>query len=622
MYLNEQWDAGTDHYINTYTDTSYTGENTRCFVFRVPSGTQNSYSAQVACNDYPDNNGVTINLKRYMNGEEIDNRSTHYSCDSTIDPDYRFYRTETFSTGYDNYYDIKTNFPIFKYDPNDQESVDAVKRYVESGDISGAENYLELAYPDVYININLVNDKLPNATITSRLVNNDYSEQAGFTPDLFTITYSTGASGNSNPRTLKIGQSVTLQFAAECMSALLSRHYIIRFAVDCVKPREEDLPNFGTQYVRADISRTAAGSAVMESTSNNGKVHLSLSFNDDSNNDDTSGDDSDNTTPGTTPTVPDVGNTNTLTTTYKLTETQLKSLGNYLWSASFTDDINLVNESPIQNVLSCKMVPVNIGGDSSTVKIVNVDSHVNAIKCSKQAHIIERVGYIAKITPKIWKGVDYTAMNLYDKNGIMPTWLDYDNTSLSLYLPYIGHKTLNTRQFMGKGLRVDYVFDVITGQCEALIYYVVGNEIVLTHRFGGSAGVNICLTAKDNSEYILGQTNNVLAGLGNLLSGNIGAGISSFVGSVGKHYKQESTGVPNALCSTLAPTNVYLIIERPRAFVPGNFGHTHGFNCCYNQTIKNLKGYTEIKEIDLSNINCFESEREAIKNILASGFYA
>ena len=73
MYFNEQWDAGSDHYMDVYTDTAYTGNNTRCFVFRVPHGDNNTYHCNVACNDYPDNNGVTINKKRYMNDEEFEN---------------------------------------------------------------------------------------------------------------------------------------------------------------------------------------------------------------------------------------------------------------------------------------------------------------------------------------------------------------------------------------------------------------------------------------------------------------------------------------------------------------------------------------------------------------------
>lgn len=620
MYATSTWEVSAGEQRETWTDTSYQGgTETRCFIWRTPQPDNSSvYTGSVCAHEY-DNNSVTINTKVYVNDELWEDYNTNYAVDTQYDTTYDGYFNSTFNVGSDTVYTLQTNFPIFKYDPNDAESVDAVKRYVESGDISGAENYADLVSPTIHIDCWLQNETNPVCVIKSSITETEASQAAGITAENYTVTYTTGDMGLKNPRTFTPGGGAELQFFSEVDIPLTSRSYIIMFNVNGTLPNGSTVEN---QIVRGQVTKKTTDSRVTVATSANGKVKLTFHMDiDGDNKDDNSGDDANDHNP-TNPTIPGDGNVNTLTTTYKLTLSQLKSLGNYLWSASFTDDINLVNESPIQNVLSCKMVPVSIGGDNETVKIVNVNTGVSAIKCNGQCVKIERAGLRSFIPPKQLKGLPYDKMGLYGSNGILPTWLDYENTSISLYLPFIGHKTINTRQFMGKGIRVDYTYDVISGQCEALVYYVVGNSIVLVHRFGGSAGVNICLSARDTSEYILGQTSNALSGFGNLLAGNFGGAAQNLIGSIGRHYKQESTGLPNALCSTLAPTNIYLIIERPRAFVPNNFGHTHGYNCCYNQTIKNLKGYTEIKEIDLSNINCFESERTAIKNILASGFYA
>lgn len=608
-----------EHYTDVWTLTSTTGENTRVFIGVAHNQSDNTYTGFVSSKDYPDNNGATFHFTKAQDGEIYIEENQHTSVEPPATSPWDKFFDPAFNMGSDSVYTISTDIPIFDTNPNDPEKVDAIKRYIESGDISGAENYADLVSPEIYIDCWLQNETNPVCVIKSRITETEASQAAGISAENYTVTYTTGDMGLKNPRTFTPGGGAQLQFFSEVNIPLTSRSYILMFNVNGTLPNGSTVEN---QIVRGQVTKKTTDSRVTAASSANGKVHLTFHFDiDGDNKDDNSGDDANDHNP-TSPTIPGDGNVNTLTTTYKLTLSQLKSLGNYLWSASFTDDINLVNESPIQNVLSCKMVPVSIGGDSETVKIVNVNTGVSAIKCNAQCVKIERAGLKTFIPPKELKGLPYDKMGLYGANGISPTWLDYENTSMSLYLPFIGHKTINPRQFMGKGIRVDYTYDVISGQCEALVYYVVGNSIVLVHRFGGSAGVNICLSARDTSEYILGQTSNALSGFGNLLAGNFGGAAQNLIGSIGRHYKQESTGLPNALCSTLAPTNIYLIIERPRAFVPNNFGHTHGFNCCYNQTIKNLKGYTEIKEIDLSNINCFESERSAIKNILASGFYA
>ena len=70
---------------------------------------------------------------------------------------------------------------------------------------------------------------------------------------------------------------------------------------------------------------------------------------------------------------------NLLTTTYKLSQAQLQSLGNFLWQDSFMNNIKLLNNSPIENLVSVKALPVSLPvGSEQALVLGNVDTGIKA----------------------------------------------------------------------------------------------------------------------------------------------------------------------------------------------------------------------------------------------------
>ena len=128
MYATSTWEVSTGKQRETWTDTSYQGgTDTRCFIWRTPQPDNSStYMGYVCAHEY-DNNSVTINTKVYLNDELQQDFNTNYAVDTHYDTTYNGYFNRTFNVGSDTVYTLKTNFPIFKYDPDDPESVDAVK---------------------------------------------------------------------------------------------------------------------------------------------------------------------------------------------------------------------------------------------------------------------------------------------------------------------------------------------------------------------------------------------------------------------------------------------------------------------------------------------------------------
>lgn len=633
MYATSTWEVSTGKQSETWTDTSYQGgTDTRCFIWRKPQpDNSNTYRGSVCAHEY-DNNSVTINAKVYLNGELQQDINTNYAVDSHYDTTYDGYFNSTFNVGSDTVYKLKTNFPIFKEDPNDQESVDAVKRYVESGDISGAENYAELMSPVVRVTVKLSPESAPVAYISTKA---QYPEGSPFNDGDFSLRRlgASGAEAGSSTLPIDGGSEQIQYYAMNPQPPIFKTSYTLAFTLTGKIGGHANI----NQRAEVKVCKNTADSEVLSEEPN---LHIILIKEGTPSEDDKFQDDDNNTNPNHDPTAPptvvDGGNVSTLSTTYKLTEAQMKSLGNFLWSANFTDDIHLVNESPIQNIVSSMAMPVSISGSSQNIKIVNVDTGVGAIKCNKQVVRLDNVGHYGPIQPQMWENCprpeDYSpycsGMAMAQNKPL--TWLDYEHTSMTLYLPFIGFKTINTRQFMGKSISVSYVFDVVAGACEALVFYVVPStgRKVLVHRFGGTCGINIPLTARDNTQYLASMATNLLGSATNLiggaLSGNVGSMLSGLTGAVNsatQHIHQDSTGTPSPMCSTLIDTNIYILIERPRARIPKNYGHNHGWNCHFNAIIKNLNGYTKLDRVDLSGLTCTASERAHIKELLEGGFY-
>lgn len=630
MYVSVGYEDSSGKREDVYTDERYDGENTRAYV-GVNHGESDSTYAAIVCGD-PVVSRVMWNQKDYTNGQLTGDTNFYTQVPSTKTEPWG-YQEVAYQIGSDRVYDIKTNFPIFDLNPDDPEKVDAIKRYIESGDISGAENYVELMSPVVHVTVKLVGPRAPIAYISTSA---DFPKGSPLTPGDFKLTWRNSA----NHGTLPIdGGSESLTYDSQNPAPpILKTAYTLGFFLECTAG------DGWQQSGGVSVHRNPADSSIIAETEN---LDIILIVNGQSTDDDKYQDDDNNTDPNHDPTGPsnvnDGGNISTLSTTYQLTAVQMKSLGNFLWSSNFTDDINLVNESPIQNVVSSMAIPVGTTGTSQEIKIVNVSTGVNATKVAKQVLYLTGVGSTYKdgkwhcINGKYRENcpspsdfVPYNSAMPLDDNGVPLTWLDYEKTSLSLHLPYIGFKTLNTRQFMGKGLQVDYVVDLITGACEALVHYVVPKtgKKVLVHRFGGTCGINIPLTARDNTQYLATMATSILGSVSSFVGGLIGgnpsgilSGLTGGVSSATQHIHQDSTGTPSPMCSTLIPNNIYLVIERPRASFPKNYGHNHGWNCHFNAIIKNLNGYTKLDRVDLSGLTCTASERAHIKELLEGGFY-
>lgn len=288
-----------------------------------------------------------------------------------------------------------------------------------------------------------------------------------------------------------------------------------------------------------------------------------------------------------------------LTSTFKMTKERLVQLGQFLWGANIFDKFSLVNNNPIENIISCKSIPINTDGANQEIILGNVATGVNGEKISNN---------FAKQT------IGSIAINEHYHN-----FLDYaPYTNVILYLPYIGFKELDTTLVMNKTLQVIYTVDAITGGCLAQVYI---NSVRL-YEFTGNVGIDIPITASNRAQVEAGYIQAGVGATASALGGNVGSAVTSLLNSATSQYHYSSTGNPSPMCVASTNRTCYVIIDRPNYQNLKAFNHTRGRKCYLSKTISTLHGFTICdSNIDLSGINATQSELEELKEILSSGFY-
>lgn len=289
-----------------------------------------------------------------------------------------------------------------------------------------------------------------------------------------------------------------------------------------------------------------------------------------------------------------------LTSTFHMTKERITQLGQFLWGGSIFDEFSLINNNPIENIISCKAIPYAISGTTQEITLGNVKTGVNGEKIS-QNFSKQTIGTVA-IAEHYHNFLDYAPY-----------------TNVIVYLPYIGFKELDASLVMGKTLKIVYTLDVITGGCLAQIY--VGK--IRLYEFTGNIGVDIPITASNRGQV---EGAYISAGVGvvsSVASGNATGVANSILGAATSQYHYSGTGNPNPSCVSSTNRTCYVVIDRPQYQTLKAFNHTRGRMCCLSKTIGSLNGYTVCdKNVDISGISATDEEKEEIVNILSSGFFA
>ena len=333
---------------------------------------------------------------------------------------------------------------------------------------------------------------------------------------------------------------------------------------------------------------------------------------DENDDDDPSGGGGDND-PNPTPALHTNG---TLTTSYSVTYNHLKSLGAKIWNESFYSSLLKINSNPIENIISCKAIPVSIGGTEKNIILGNVDMGISGKICDESYSL--SVGSI-KIKGRKSSSYDF---------------LDYEPyTNLSIYLPFIGIKKLDTSICMGRTLKVVYNIDVITGTCRAMIYI---NGYVM-YAFNGNCGVDIPISSMNRAQVEMGFLSSLVGVAGGAGIATVGMAMNNPYATINGATNSIQSGLNMASSQYNTTTNgtsspnidfninrkCYIIYDRPVLYndlLTDTFYHTNGRVSHKTRKLLQLRGYTEISPNTDLKIKCTTDELKELRNILSSGF--
>lgn len=288
-----------------------------------------------------------------------------------------------------------------------------------------------------------------------------------------------------------------------------------------------------------------------------------------------------------------------LNTSYALTRERCKSFSNFIWTAGLFDNIKLMNQSPIENIVSCKIFPMTFAGTDETMTLGNVATTTGA-----------RIGD--------------TSTFLYDIGTVTVkpyynSFLDYSPyTTLSIFLPFCGIHELDCKLLMGKSLNVKYAVDVVCGTCKALLY-VDGVEL---YSFDGQMGIDIPIASGTRAQVEKALISGAVSTVSSIATQNPIGVATSLLNTATSSLHNQTSGSHSSATSAYETLQVYLIYDRPVYQNLEGFAHAFGRFCGLTKNLGNLDGFTVCNEnVELSGIVCSSEEKEELKSLLTGGVF-
>lgn len=299
-------------------------------------------------------------------------------------------------------------------------------------------------------------------------------------------------------------------------------------------------------------------------------------------------------------------NPNKLFTVSVINDSNLATLGSFLWSSTFIDAIKNMFTTPIQAVLGLHVLhhggSIPQGG-AAEIKLGSIRSGAQGNPVTNR-YFNFSCGSVD--VPEYYH-------NIADYKGF---------TSASILLPYIGIQDLDINQIMGHKVTVEYGVDAYTGSCIARLYINNGATLKGTEigNYYGQCGVQLPVTSMDYGSMINAALKGISGAVGGLIGGNLGAAAGSMLNTLGSfNTKVSSSNGFNNNVGPLGRQKPRILLQRANAFNPTNFNRFYGYPSNKTVSINSLSGYARVKEVHLDSVTCTDTEKTEIDTLLKSG---
>lgn len=281
---------------------------------------------------------------------------------------------------------------------------------------------------------------------------------------------------------------------------------------------------------------------------------------------------------------------------------QLGQLSQYMWGTLDLDNFKRIFSSPIDCILGLGIVPISLTGTNSPVYLGGIDTQLS----------------FPLVTDEVYD-FDMGSVHIEKATG---SYLDYaPYTKISVYLPFIGFRELDTDDVMDEYITLKYRIDIATGACIARLSRM-GTTL---YQFSGSCLKQLPITGTNWDNAITGAISTAVS-IGSTVA-SAGASAPVLAGAVASATTQALTTKSNAQRSgSLSATSgllggvvPYIVRTTPKEVIPANQNKYIGYPSYTTQSLGSLSGYNEIASIHLEGIPATGGELAEIETLLKGG---
>lgn len=307
-------------------------------------------------------------------------------------------------------------------------------------------------------------------------------------------------------------------------------------------------------------------------------------------------------------------------TVYDITRANLDNVGKALYGETLLTFLDNLFVNPLDFIISLNIFPYTPHiGTSAPVKL-------GRWECSNA--VPNGLGIVANGFPlsKQFRQIDFGTLNVAE---MFQSYLDYEASSFSLYLPFIGEVDIPVSEVMGGSINVKYTIDFFTGACVANVLCTKTINIdgltavsqYAQHSYQGNCAIQIPVTHISYGNLVGSLINAAAAGL---KGGVAGAAFSLAGDAAGGGFKPtvQTKGAITAnggYCAILYP---YITVIRPITAEPENYQEVMGYPSYMDATLATCQGLCVCDDINLSGLTgATDSEISRIKQMCKEGIY-
>ena len=310
---------------------------------------------------------------------------------------------------------------------------------------------------------------------------------------------------------------------------------------------------------------------------------------------------------GDSPTIiTPTGGASALWSVYNPSQAEINSLGAWLWSSNFVDQLLKLFSNPMEAIIGLHKVFATppISGTGS-IKVGYLDSGVSANLVSAQ-----------------YTEVDCGTVNCFEYFGNV---FDYDpHTKVNLYLPFIGIVPLNVADVMRGVVGVKYGVDVISGACLAQVSVTRDSAGGVLYTYGGDCSVRYPVSSGSYMSMVSGILS-IAGGIAATVAtgGAAAPAIMGAAAGVGRlHTDVQHSGTISGNSGAMGAKKPYLIISRPQTAMANDYQKLQGIGANSKQTVYNMTGFFKMDDVVLTNVTtATKEELEELRALLKTGVY-